>query len=81
MMMVASIAYLLLNMAYTLSVEPVYPPITWRGTKGIAISISPAFLGVLAYFVMEKITNFKIRRQGNCDLVDFLENKNKVTRQ
>ena len=63
--MLVSLAYLITNLTVTLTSQPVYPDVTWKGAKGIGLPLGILVAAVLAYLFLYQVTKAKLRCLGH----------------
>ena len=57
--------YIIFNMIYTLTIEPIYDVMDWRTLSGILIPIGTIFVCFILIAMMELITYCKLKKMGH----------------
>ena len=64
--------YMVFNMIYTLTNEPIYDPITWNSPMGIIIPILTIAVSLGIFVLLRKITKHKLRALGYTKILETM---------
>ena len=73
-----SVVYLLINFIWCETIGPVYPDMTWRGTKGLLRPPIIVLAGILIFLAFTFLTKVKLTMLGYGEFLETITQRKKI---